>query len=60
MENDRSKKELVVYELEKKIKKGLKHLMCHECNNKLAIVFDGLFGDEYKKIKESGIKDKLE
>ena len=45
-------------ELEKKLKNGLKYLRCPECNNELSIVFGGLFGDEYKKIKESGIKYK--
>lgn len=45
-----------IYELEKKLKNGLKHLRCPKCNNELSIVFGGLFGDEYKKIKESGIK----
>lgn len=30
-------------ELEKKIKEGLKHFRCADCNNELAIVFGSLF-----------------
>lgn len=45
-------------ELEEKIKEGLKHFRCADCNNELAIVFGSLFGDKYKKIKGSGIKYK--
>ena len=44
--------------LERKIKDGLLHYICHNCNNELAIVFGGLFGDTYKKVKMSGIKHK--
>ena len=42
--------------LEKKIENALKHMKCPHCRNELAIIFGGLFGDTYKKVKEAGIK----
>lgn len=44
--------------LENKIKNAQKHMRCPYCRNELAIIFGGLFGDTYKKVKEAGIKYK--
>ena len=43
--------------IEQAIKLGKQHKLCPNCNNELTIVIcGGLFGERYKKIKESGIK----
>lgn len=45
-----------MYDIKMGIKEGLYHRKCPNCNNELSIIFGGLFGENYEKVKKSGIK----
>lgn len=38
------------------IKEGLKGKKCPNCNNELSIIFGGVFGEKYEKVRNSKIK----
>ena len=42
--------------IESKIRAGLCRNICPNCNNELSVIFNGLFGKTYERVKNSGIK----
>lgn len=45
-----------MFSIEEGIEEGLRYRKCPNCKNELSVIFGGLFGENYKKVKNSGIK----